>query len=283
MLPDYFFSPTHLPFNAAALREKFRPAAPDTDPGGDGCCLLLRGTDLLLDAAGHLPRQATVELATQAPLYIGDWQGVPCRIGILGSGAELPAGLVAESLLAAEPRLPIDLLSLGGTAGQIAYWEQTSRFCSRCGGENGRLAGGWGKKCIACGHEHFPHIHPCAIVLVRRPGEVLLTRKAAWPAGRYGLVAGFLDFGECLEETVVREVAEETGVRVDNIRYIGSQAWPFPSQLMAGFVADYAGGEVQVDKKELEDARWFPVDALPALPPRRSIARYILDHCLQAE
>ncbi len=282
MLPEYFLSPAHLPFNAAALREKFRPAAPDTDPGGAGCCLLLRGTDLLLDAAGRLPRQAPVELV-DPPLYIGDWEGTPCRIVTLKAGAELPAGLVAESLLAAEPSLPIDLLTLGGTAGQIVYWEQTSRFCSRCGGENGRLAGGWGKKCSGCGHEHFPHIHPCAIVLVRRPGEVLLTRKAAWPVGRYGLVAGFLDFGECLEETVVREVAEETGVRIDNIRYIGSQAWPFPSQLMAGFVADYAGGEVQVDKTELEDARWFPVDALPVLPPRRSIARYILDHCLQGK
>jgi NAD+ diphosphatase len=116
---------------------------------------------------------------------------------------------------------------------------------------------------------------------VRREGEVLLTRKAEWPEGRYSLVAGFVDFGECLEETVDREVEEETGVRVKDIRYVGSQCWPFPSQLMAGFTAEYAGGEVRVEEKELEDARWFPVTELPGMPPRRSIARFILDHYLE--
>jgi NAD+ diphosphatase len=120
------------------------------------------------------------------------------------------------------------------------------------------------------------------IVLVRRPGELLLTRKSVWPPGRYSLVAGFIDVGECLEEAVAREVLEETGVRVRNIRYAGSQCWPFPSQLMAGFIADYAGGDVVVEEKELEDARWFPLNALPQLPPRRSIARYLIDTFLSS-
>lgn len=109
---------------------------------------------------------------------------------------------------------------------------------------------------------------------------MLLTRKANWVAGRYGLVAGFVEPGECLEETVVREVMEETGIVVKNIRYVGSQSWPFPSQIMTGFVADYAGGEIQVDMTELEDARWFSRDELPLLPARRSIARFLLDHHL---
>jgi NAD+ diphosphatase len=115
------------------------------------------------------------------------------------------------------------------------------------------------------------------IVVVRRNDEVLLVRKAEWVAGRYGLVAGFLDMGECLEEAVVREVMEETGIRIKNLRYVGSQSWPFPSQLMAGYVADYDGGDIVIETKELEDARWFPVDALPLLPPKRSIARYLID------
>jgi NAD+ diphosphatase len=115
-------------------------------------------------------------------------------------------------------------------------------------------------------------------VLVRRNDEFLLVRKAVWPEGRYGLVAGFVDFGESLEECVVREVREETGLEVTNIRYVGSQNWPFPSQLMAGFVADYAGGEVCVGEDELEDARWFCIGNLPAtLPGKRSIARWIID------
>lgn len=105
-----------------------------------------------------------------------------------------------------------------------------------------------------------------------------MTRKAEWPEGRYSLVAGFLDLGECLEEAVAREVAEETGVQIENIRYIGSQSWPFPSQLMTGFVADYVGGEIVIEEAELEDVRWFPVDDLPKLPPKRSISRYLIDH-----
>ncbi len=237
---------------------------------------------LAADGEPALPREVPTGLVAGEPLYIGDWQGRPCRVLAVPKDSPLPAGLSAENMLSAEPRLSIELLSLGGTAGQILHWEKNSRFCSRCGGENGRLPGEWGKKCQACGYSHYPHIHPCVIVLVRRPGEVLLTRKAVWPAGRYSLVAGFLDFGECLEEAVEREVAEETGVRVRAVRYVGSQCWPFPSQLMAGFTAEYAGGDVRVEEKELEDARWFSVDALPALPPRRSIARYIIDNFLQS-
>ncbi len=109
---------------------------------------------------------------------------------------------------------------------------------------------------------------------------MLLARKPNWFANRYSLVAGFQEFGESLEETAVREVAEETGVKVRNVCYIGSQCWPFPSQVMVGFVADYVEGEILVDTTELEDARWFPIDDLPELPPKRSIARYILDKTL---
>jgi NAD+ diphosphatase len=140
------------------------------------------------------------------------------------------------------------------------------------------MASAWGKRCTGCAAEHFPHIHPCAIVLVRKGNELLLTRKAEWPAGRYSLVAGFLDFGESLEECAIREVREETGIMIENVRYVGSQNWPFPAQLMAGFVADCAGGEITVDTNELEDARWFHLDALPLLPPKRSIARWIIDN-----
>nr|NIQ93706.1 NAD(+) diphosphatase [Desulfuromonadales bacterium]NIR33890.1 NAD(+) diphosphatase [Desulfuromonadales bacterium]NIS40041.1 NAD(+) diphosphatase [Desulfuromonadales bacterium] len=211
------------------------------------------------------------------PLFLGMWGGRPCRALALPDSVELPAGYSLENILASEPRIGIDLLSLAGVAAQALHWEKNSRFCSRCGAGMDRLPGERGKKCRGCGYAHFPHIHPCVIVIVRRPGEVLLTRKANWPEGRYSLVAGFLDFGECLEEAVAREVREETGVEIDNIRYIGSQAWPFPSQLMAGFVADWTGGEVVVEEAELEDARWFAVDDLPTLPPKRSIARYLID------
>lgn len=283
-LPAAYPSPLHLPFNGACLQGKFSLAPPDRDPGGAGFWLALRGFELLTVPSaeglrlpqGELPEEFSAAQAD--PIFIGSWEGKPCRALLLPKEAPLPAGWQAESLLAAEPLLSIELLSLGGVAGQVLHWERGSRFCSRCGGEMERLPGVWGKKCRGCGYDHYPHIHPCVIVLVRRGDEVLLTRKAGWPTGRYSLVAGFLDFGECLEEAVAREVLEETGVQVKNVHYVGSQSWPFPSQLMAGFLADYAGGEVRVEEKELEDARWFTVDAVPLLPPKRSIARYIIDN-----
>jgi len=279
-LPDFFPSPLDLPFNGACLQGRFALSAPACDPGGGGFWLALRGSELLVTEGLQLPEGDELPWLFGDgcnPLYIGTWEGRPCRVLALSKEQTLPDGYVLESLLATDPAISIELLTLGGIGSQILHWERGSRYCSRCGGELTRLVGEWGKKCCSCGYDHYPHIHPCVIVLVRRAGEVLLTRKSVWPAGRYSLVAGFLDFGECLEEAVVREVLEETGVLVDNVRYVGSQNWPFPSQLMAGFTAEYVSGEVVVEEKELEDARWFPVTALPQLPPKRSIARYIID------
>jgi len=282
-LPDFFASPLHLPFNRSSLAGHFAFSAPDRDPGGPGSWLLLAGSRLLVagpEDALQLPAGALPSPLPGEPLYLGQWQNRPCRLLEWPEERPLPDGWRAEHLAAQEPSLPIELLSLGGLARQVLHWEGNSRVCSACGGALDRLAGEWGKRCGTCGRQHFPHIHPCAIVLVGRPGEVLLTRKAEWPAGRYSLVAGFLDLGESLEETAVREVREETGVEVAAPEYVGSQCWPFPSQLMAGFTARYLSGEVVPQADELEDARWFRLDDLPRLPPKRSIARYILDTCL---
>lgn len=285
--PQSYASPLHLPFNRACLDGRLQLQSPDGDPGDDEpLWAIRRGSELLVPAAGpvRLWRGALPDGLAEREgwsIHIGTWDRTPCRALSLSAKADIPEGLRAEDLLAAQPGLPIELLSLGGLAGQILHWQRLGRYCSLCGAQTEAMPGEWGRCCSGCGHAHFPHIHPCAIVLVRREGEVLLTRKAEWPAGRYSLVAGFLDFGEALEEAAAREVLEETGVQVANLRYVGSQGWPFPSQLMAGFVADYAGGEVQVEEQELEDARWFPVDDLPLLPPRRSIARYLLDNHLQ--
>jgi NAD+ diphosphatase len=170
------------------------------------------------------------------------------------------------------------LSTLAGLASQILHWERQSRFCSHCAGEMKRIDGTWGKRCVACRTEHFPHIHPCVIVLIRRGEEMLLIRKAQWSIGRYSLIAGFLDFGESLEECILREAREEVGVKVTNIRYVGSQSWPFPSQQMIGFLADYAGGDLKPDGREVTEARWFTAGTLPLYPGSiRSIARWILD------
>jgi NAD+ diphosphatase len=191
--------------------------------------------------------------------------------------APVPEELAAETLVPMQgTKLPDELLTVGGMAMQLLYWESTSGHCPRCGAPTGRLEGEWGKRCGGCRYEHYPHLHPAVIVLVRDGNRVLLARKAIWAPGRYALVAGFVDNGESLEGCVAREVKEEVGVDVKDVQYVGSQNWPFPSQIMIGFVASYAGGEITIDREELEDARWFPSDAMPVGPARHSIAGWII-------
>lgn len=280
-LPDYYASPLHLPFNRSCLTEQFSLRSPGQDAGAPGYGVLLHGNKLL--AAKEQGRFVLPygEWSNDSSLHIGRWLGEPCYLVNTKGTQGLPANLERHGLLDERPELPIDLLSIGGVGRMILHWQQRSRFCGYCGQSTKWLGEEWGRRCVACGEHAFPAIHPCAIVLVTRPGEVLLTRKPDWAPDRYSLVAGFQEFGESLEETAVREVAEETGVIAGNVRYVGSQCWPFPSQVMVGFVADYMAGEVQVDTAELADARWFATDDLPNLPPKRSIARYILDTILE--
>jgi NAD+ diphosphatase len=266
----------HLPFNGEIIRSRFIQRKPGELEGTDaGYWVFLQGDSLLLAGEGLYRGDLPASFAMQGgTLLFGEWDGEPVRLLSLPAEQSLPETLRAVP----SAELPDDLLTLFGLARQILYWERMSRHCSRCGGAMKRIRPTWGKRCVGCGHEHFPHIHPCVIVLIRRGGEFLLARKPEWLPGRYSLVAGFLDFGESLEECVDREVFEETGLKVSNIRYVGSQNWPFPSQLMAAFVADYASGEIVVDRDELEDARWFsPGDMPDSLPPARSIARWIID------
>jgi NAD+ diphosphatase len=280
-LPESYPDCELLPFNRTALETDFELEPPSMDPGGPGFWLLLQGTKILICAGQEaaLPRdELPAGLADLGQgLYIGRWRGRPCRLLSLSHETELPPRLEAINILDKEPGLPLALLSLGGLGNAILHWEKTSRCCDNCGGTMAQLSGEWGKRCGNCGALHFPRIHPCIIVLVRRDNQLLLVRKPEWPAGRFGLVAGFVEFGENLEQTVVRELFEETGIKVRNIRYRGSQSWPFPSQLMTGFSADYSSGELKLQADELDEGDWFDIDDLPQLPPRRSIARWLID------
>lgn len=279
-LPDHYVSPMHLPFNRACLNGQFVLESPGRDPGGPGYSILLRGSKMLVTRETALLKLPFDAWSGESGLYLGRWQGEPCRLIELAETDVVPEGFETHGLLDDAPKLPINLLSLGGMARMILHWQNRSRFCGYCGQPTRWLTEDWGRICSSCKARMFPAIHPCAIVLVTRPGEVLLTRKSIWPPNRYSLVAGFQEFGESLEETAIREIAEETGVRADNMRYVGSQCWPFPSQVMFGFVADYVSGDIEIDTAELADARWFATNELPGLPPKRSIARYILDSVL---
>lgn len=273
-----------LPFNRDILGREFVPAKRGAKPVGErGHWILAQEQNLIVvpEAAGfRLPHgDCPVDLANGEPFWLGTYRDEPVWVVPLTADVALPAGLARETVVPMRgTRLPDELLSLGGMALQALWWESTSGHCPRCGTPGTRIEGEWGKKCPRCGYEHYPHLHPATIVLVRDGQRVLLTRKAGWAPNRYALVAGFVDNGESLEACVAREIKEEVGVDVKDIRYVGSQNWPFPSQMMIGFVATYAGGDVVIDKDELEDARWFECNALPGLPSRHSISRWIIDN-----
>jgi NAD+ diphosphatase len=273
-----------LPFNSEVIRREFtalKPGDPFPDTPGywvilqrEAIVLMNDGRELSLPQ-GELPGYFAGE---DKPLCIGLWRGRPLRVLTIGGNDEVPTSFTAVSFHWAETRLDDRLATLAGLAGQIIHWERRSRFCPCCAADLERIPGHWGKRCSSCRAEHYPHIHPCVIVLVKKGDNYLLVRKAEWESRRYSLIAGFLEFGESLEECVKREVREEAGVEVTNIRYLGSQNWPFPSQQMIGFLADYAGGEARGDGVEIADARWFSGDNMPNFPgSSRSIARWILD------
>lgn len=280
-LPEGYANCELLPFNRKALEDDFDLETPSQDPDGAGFRLVLQGTRVLVDRTEDisLPRdEQIVDLAVELnPIFIGHWKGAPCRLQHLTRTAPIPQNLQAINILDSEPGLPLSLLSLAGLGHSILHWERTSRCCDNCGGIMERINSEWGKKCTVCASQHYPRIHPCIIVLVRRNDEILLVRKPEWAPGRFGLVAGFVEFGENLEQTVVRELYEETGIKVTDICYQGSQSWPFPSQIMTGFTADYSSGELKLQADELIEGDWYAIDNLPQLPPRRSIARWLID------
>jgi NAD+ diphosphatase len=276
----------YLPFNRDCLRGAFVPGKHGAEPAERrGRWLIVQEQGLIVIPDGERLRLPEGELpagfdgALGTPLCLGTLEGTACWVTALPRDAAVPAGFRRETLVPMQgTRLPDDLLSLGGMAMQALWWESTSGHCPRCGRPSERIANEWGKRCPDCAYEHYPHLHPAVITLVTDGDRVLLARKAGWAPGRYALVAGFVDNGESLEGAVCREVKEEVGVDVTDIRYVGSQNWPFPSQLMIGFVARYAGGEITIDREELEDARWFPRDGLPSGPSRHSIAGFIVEH-----
>jgi NAD+ diphosphatase len=217
-----------------------------------------------------------------APAHVhalGVLDGHPVFVGTLASGTTPPEAHRTLSLRALFGVLAAHELAAAAYGTQLAHWSATTCFCGTCGASTERHPDTTRRamRCTRCGHEVYPRVSPCAIVLVHDGNRALLTRQPHWPAGRYGLVAGFVEAGESLEACARREVLEETGVEVDEVTYAGSQPWPFPHQLMVGFTARYVRGEARPCDGELEDVRWFDVHTMPQLPPRMSIARSMLD------
>jgi NAD+ diphosphatase len=215
--------------------------------------------------------------------YLSDDEGVltHCYSGELDETQHLPDALDAKGLRSLFGRLDDAELALAGRAVQIVNWERTHRFCGRCGSPTEAMAGERAKRCPECGLSNYPRLSPAIIIAITRQTDdgplILLARNHRFPNGRYSVVAGFVEPGESLEECAHREVFEEVGLRIRNLRYFGSQPWPFPNSLMIGFTAEYDGGEIVPEEGEIAEARWFAPDDLPQVPPRVSIARRLID------
>jgi NAD+ diphosphatase len=188
----------------------------------------------------------------------------------------VPAGWHALSLRGAMMGMPAGQMALASRAAQIVEWDRTHRFCGVCGSATGRLAHERARQCPTCGHQSYPRVTPAMMVLIWRPGHLLLARSPRFAPGIYSALAGFVEAGESIEQCVVRESAEEVGAEVGDLRYFGSQSWPFPHSLMIAFTARWLGGEIVPQPGEIEDAQWFDIDALPGIPPRFSISGHLI-------
>ena len=209
--------------------------------------------------------------------YLGALSSVPCVAIGLAHRSSTPQGFELTGLRSLFFRVSESQLAVAARAFQIVEWDRTHRFCGRCGAPTREKEGERAKQCTACGYVAYPRVSPAMMALVTRGRELLLARAHRFPPGRFSALAGFVEPGETIEDCVRREVKEEVGIDVDGITYFASQSWAFPHSLMIAFTAEYAGGELRPDGREIAEVRWFAPDALPDMPPSLSIARRLID------
>ncbi len=213
--------------------------------------------------------------------YFGSWDGKGCYAAWLGEDTETPPGYEWAALRGLFGRLEDDLVWAGGRAVQLVHWHDTHRFCGHCGAPTTDHPTERAKLCPRCGLVNHPRVSPAIIVAVVRDHNLLLASATRFTANLYSVLAGFVEPGETLEECVEREVFEEVGIRVRDIRYFASQPWPFPDSLMVAFTAGYAGGDIRIDPREISDAGWYTADNLPPIPAPVSVARRLIDWFVQ--
>ncbi len=234
---------------------------------GEPFIFAFAGNELVL-AADALPSLDALgaNAVPEGAICFGEWSRRTCYALAL-KDPQAPPGLRSIGLRAVYGELGPAAFAIASRASQLLTWDREHRFCGKCGTPTERAAGEPARICPTCKLHAYPRISPAMMVLVYRGREVLLARNRNNTSGMFSALAGFVEAGESLEETIVREVREETGVEVGDIRYFGSQSWPFPHSLMIAFTAAYIGGDVVPDGIEIAEAGFFDVDALPQLPP----------------
>jgi NAD+ diphosphatase len=263
-----------------------------SDNGGPFVPLLVPpDTPAIVETRWFWVRESAVALTHQSPPgdppvhFLGMYGRVACWAADLGDDVG-DDGIVGLDEVADEAFVDLRRLwgrvadaewVVAGRAVQLVAWARTHRFCGRCATWTEPATGERAMRCPACGLLAFPRLAPAVITLVHRGNEILLARGVQFALPMYSCIAGFVEPGETLEEAVRREIREEVGVEVGDPQYVGSQPWPFPHSLMVGFQAPWESGDIVIDTSEIADAKWFPIDSLPTIPPAISIARRLID------
>ncbi len=258
--------------------------SPD-EPGSSPICFAFRKRDLLVTEDGRLPSVETIDTHAIEAIrrqYLGQLEGSHCYSLELDPSVAPPEGLVFRDLRMLFGSLDPKLHTVAGRAVQIVEWDRTHQHCGTCGGATELAELDRSRACPSCQVPMYPRLAPAMIVAVERGDEILLGRSPHFPPGIMSVLAGFVEPGESAEEAVVREVYEETRIIVDDVRYFGSQPWPYPNSLMLGFTAQYQAGEVDVGFDELEAADFYSVNDLPhTFPGNISISQWLLNDFIE--
>jgi NAD+ diphosphatase len=270
-----------------SIYKRYIPAINGAPADTEACWFAFSGSRLMVNDKGPaVPSARTLAeygISAIRTQYLGTLEGKPCYSAEISPHIAAPAGMTFRDLRSTFTILEEDLWLLAGRALQIVNWDQTHQYCGRCGQKTESLHGERAKKCPACGFLSYPRLSPAVITAVFKDDKILLSHNAAFPGKWHSISAGFVEPGETLEECLRREIKEEVGLEIKNIQYFGSQPWPFPNSLMLGFTADWAGGDLVPDGKEISDAGWFTAVNMPEVPPRISIAREIIDWYLEGK
>lgn len=248
----------------------------------DLCFIFCEGKMLFFDNDDNvtIPTWSLIEKITMNitfEQYFGLFYKTHCYVFVISDYLNLPKNFHFKDLRTAGLQLNNPLFEICGKASEIVTWNESNKYCGKCGDKMHQSFTERVKVCNTCGNLSYPHITPAIIVAVLKEEKILLAHNKNFRPGLYSIIAGFVEPGETLEECVKREIYEEVGIKVKNINYFNSQPWPFPNSLMIGFTADYESGEIQVDGEEIIDADWYKFDNIPNIPTNISIARQIID------
>ncbi|NJM96539.1 MAG: NAD(+) diphosphatase [Phormidesmis sp. RL_2_1] len=246
----------------------------------DGSNLVVTGDCPTFPQAKTLESLGIAAVRTQ---FLGYLNGQPCVAAALSPAASLQGPFGLSHLRGLYGQVNEDLFAIAARAVQIVDWDRTHQYCGQCATPTIQLPTERAKRCPNCKLRQYPRLAPAVIMLISKGEEILLARAPRFRDGMYSVLAGFVEPGESLEETVTREVREEVSIEIQNIRYFGSQPWPFPNSLMVGFTAEYASGILTPEPSEIEDVAWFTKDNLPPVPGKLSIARKLIDWFIERQ